>query len=155
MSSRGLIPLAAAAALLSLACGSGSADDDVLAMQSGTSFGFCPPTSYCATTLELTPSSAVLIKTSRAHGDLRRPGTLTTTEWADLVAGVDEEALRALPAVIGCPDCADGGAEWIEVTTADWTKRVTFEHGQAPPALQGLMERVRRIRSRLDRPEGS
>jgi hypothetical protein len=142
--------LVLAPAFLSWSCGNGSpVDMEVMSVRAGTSFGFCVPTAYCETTLEVVDGSAVLTRSSRTLGDVRTPGTLTQGEWEALLAAVDEDTLRALPAVVGCPDCADGGAEWVEVVAADWTKRVTFEYGAAPREIEALAERLRRIRTRL------
>ena len=74
------------------------------------SFGFCPPTVYCSSRLEVSPQEAVL--TSRAakapHRQVRLPGAV---HWTRVSGALDAAGLRALPDVVGCPDCADGGAE--------------------------------------------
>jgi hypothetical protein len=45
--------------------------------------------------------------------------------------------------VIGCPDCADGGGEWIEVSVAGESHRVTFDNGANIEAIQPLIELMR------------
>jgi hypothetical protein len=52
--------------------------------------------------------------------------------------------------VFGCPDCADAGAESVEVFGLDWSKRVTFDHGAPMPELQPLLGRVRALRGRVE-----
>jgi len=152
MRRRSFVPgLAVAQTLLWLGCGSSSpTGPDVLTVQAGTSFGMCPPTAYCQTTLQVTSGSAVFTKVSRELGEVRASAVLAGGEWERLVATVDEGRLRAQPDVIGCPDCADGGAEWVEVTAAGWTKRVTFQKETSPPAIQELVAAVRRIRQGID-----
>ena len=147
---RALLALALASLFPLLACDDSPAGPEVLVVRGGTSFGFCLPTAYCTTTLEITPTTVVLTRTSRALGDLRTTGTLTRAEWESLTRAVDEDRLRALPDVVGCPDCADGGAEFVEVVTADGTKRVTFEFGATLPSIQPLVDQVRAIRRRLE-----
>ena len=51
---------------------------------------------------------------------------------------VDWEAFNALEEVIGCPDCADGGGQWIEIARGNETYRVTYEYGNPPALLQPL-----------------
>jgi hypothetical protein len=148
------LPLAAA--LLGAACHSSPTEPEVLTVRSGTFFGMCPPGAYCETTLEVASGSAVLTTIHRGGGsNIVIAGTLAAGEWAALIATVDEGRLRSLPAIIGCPDCADGGAEWIEVTTSGWTKKVTFEFGSSPGGMEALATRVRSIRARLNPPAGS
>jgi hypothetical protein len=47
---------------------------------------------------------------------------------------------------IGCPDCADGGAEWIQVDWIDESKRVTFENGRMVEGIEKLIEKLRQMR---------
>jgi hypothetical protein len=139
--------LALAQVVLLLGCGEASlTGPEGLVVRGGTSFGFCAPTSYCITQLDITGGEAVFTRTSRAGSELREERTLSQREWRDLVAAVDEGRLRALPDVIGCPDCADGGAEFIEVVTAEWTKRVTFEYNADVPGIDDLLRQVRALR---------
>lgn len=51
---------------------------------------------------------------------------------------VNWDAFTALEEVIGCPDCADGGGQWIEITRDNETYKVTYEFGNPPPPLQPL-----------------
>jgi hypothetical protein len=134
---------------LGLGCSSPT-DPEVLTIRGGTSFGFCAPTAYCETTVQITPGSAAFTKKSRSLGEVQASATLARGVWERLVDAVDEEQLRALPAVVGCPDCADGGAEWVEVTTEGWTHRVTFEFGSAPESIEKLVIEVRRIREDIE-----
>jgi hypothetical protein len=67
---------------------------------------------------------------------------------------VDRRQLEALPAVLGCPDCADAGAESLEVVATEWRKDVLFDYGAAVPALQPLLDKVRIVRRRLESTAG-
>ena len=78
-----------------------------------------------------------------------RTAAITAEEWSTLTAAVDRQRFEALPGTVGCPDCADGGAESLEVVSADWQRRVTFEFGAVMPELQPLLDRVRGLRQRF------
>lgn len=133
-----------------IACGtSPSAATAVTTIRSTTSFGFC--LGYCRTTLEITEAGLTYIEQA-PRGDLptvRRTGAVSASEWQALVAALDRSKIEALPETLGCPDCADGGAESIEVVGPDWRKSVTFEFGATIPDLQPLLDRVRALRGRF------
>jgi len=134
---------------LMAACGSPTRPADVLQVRATTSFGFC--VGYCRTTLEITPTEAVYTREGwRGEPPIVRREPLAAAEWSDLTRAVDRDGLGALPDVIGCPDCADAGAESVGVVAADWTKTVTFDHGADVPTIQPLLERVRVIRRRFE-----
>ena len=140
-----------AAALAAAACTSSPAGpDEVSVIRATTSFGFC--LGYCKTTLEITADGLTYIEEATRSGELppvRRTAPVSAAEWEALVAALDRGKIEALPETLGCPDCADGGAESIEVIGADWRKSVTFEFGATIPELQPLLERVRTLRSRF------
>ena len=144
------ILMVAVALCAAIACAtSPSGATAVTAIRATTSFGFC--LGYCRTTLEITEAGITYIEEA-PRGDLpavRRTAALSSSEWEALVDAVDRRAIEALPETIGCPDCADGGAESLEVTGADWRKGVTFEHGATIPQLQPLLSRVRTLRTRF------
>jgi hypothetical protein len=46
----------------------------------------------------------------------------------------------------GCPDCADGGAEWLEIDG----KRVTLEFRSDLEPIRPLLQQVRALRARFE-----
>lgn len=116
---------------------------------SNTSFGFCAPSAYCVTRLELRSDGALYVEESRSLAARQVRAALTAAEWQALVNTLDEARLRALPAVVGCPDCADGGAETLTAVVNGRTTTVTFEYGRDLPGLESLLQRVRVLRARL------
>jgi hypothetical protein len=149
--SRSVLSTAFALLVVSLftACGSPSQPSDVLQVRATTSFGFC--VGYCRTTLEITPTEAVYTREGwRGEPPIVRREPLASSDWSDLTRAVDRDRLGALPDVIGCPDCADAGAESVGVVAVDWTKTVTFDHGAVVPTIQSLLGRVRAIRGRFE-----
>ena len=150
-----LVVLSASIGLTLTGCGGGEpagpSPAGVEAIRSTTSFGFC--VGYCRSALEITAERATyrLVDPRSERPDLERTVPITAAEWLDLRSAVSRSQLEALPTVIGCPDCADGGAESLEVAADGWSRAVTFEY-QAPVAqLQPLLDRVRTVRQRLHR----
>ena len=120
-------------------------------IQSGTSFGMCA--GYCTTLLTVNGATATFLETSRGgRGDPQLPDRtrtleLTAREQADLYAALDTAAVHALAGVHGCPDCADGGAEYIELGRT----RVTFENGRELAPIAPLQRQIRALRARFPR----
>lgn len=120
---------------------------------STTSFGMC--VGYCSTRLELAAGQAVLVRESRGgRGGASLPSQrlsakLDAREWDEIVRLAAAAKFDGLPEVIGCPDCADGGAESLSVEGASGTKTVKFDHGAKVEALQPLLDRAREWRVKL------
>jgi hypothetical protein len=153
--------LAALAFALTLsACASAAPQSaGVTRVVSTTSFGMC--IGYCRTRLEITEGEAVLIREARGGRGAPDPAQipqrystpLTPAEWQEiqrLAANVDFDAL---PETVGCPDCADGGAEGLTVEGPGGAESVSLEFRASIPQAQPLLDRVRALRERLT-PEG-
>jgi hypothetical protein len=146
--------LAAVAALSLTACESAVTKPNGIAkVVSTTSFGMCA--GYCKTTLTITEKEAVLVREAWGRGaganlpTQRHATPLGAQEWADIAAAATSAKIDGLPDVIGCPDCADGGAETLTVVGEGRNKTVKFDHGAALPEAQALLDRVRALRTRL------
>jgi hypothetical protein len=144
----------ALAAVLSLsACAGAPTQASVRQVVSTTSFGMC--VGYCSTRLELSEGGAVLTRSARGGRggsanlpDQRFEAHLTAVEWREISDLAAHTNLNGLPDTIGCPDCADGGAE--SLTIAGATERtITFDHGATIAQAQPLLERVRALRMQL------
>ncbi len=120
----------------------------LLSIRFGTTFGFC--LGYCNETLTLDAATMEMSRTGRGENgtlpELRFQLVQDSTRWSALVSKWQESSSRfsELDEVIGCPDCTDGGAEWIEVRTSGGTKKVTYEYGSE---LDGLGDFQRHLRS--------
>jgi len=156
MTRGGFFGLAVVAALGLAACGGGAgAPSGVARVVSTTSFGMC--VGYCSTRLEISEGGAVLVRSARGGRggaelpDQRFTQNLSAEEWGEIARLATEAQIDALPGTIGCPDCADGGAEslTIERAGAGGAKTITFEHGAAIGEAQGLLDRVRALRASL------
>ncbi len=129
---------------------SGGEEAELLRIASGTSFGFC--IGYCSTELDM--DSTAFRYVQRGRGDVKPSypdrtiyASFDSTVWRILQAAFDWEKFAALDSVLGCPDCNDGGAEWVEVETSAGRKRVTFEFGKPLPGLDDFIATLRNARS--------
>lgn len=122
-------------------------DSNTTFISSGTSFGECA--GYC--TREIVISQDGLVYTASSWDTLNYPVLdtsleITSTEWSNLIALVDLSVLQGFEDVVGCPDCADGGAEWIQVVTQEDSKKITFEYGDTLDGIQPLINQLRLYR---------
>jgi len=131
-----------------------AACDDVTAPRTGTvitsgfSFGEC--LGFCFQETSIMGVRATYVQRDYGSGEtMEGDARLDLEAWQELVQSVDMPALIALPDVIGCPDCADGGAEWIEVVRDGVRKRVTFEFGHEIPTIQLLLTAARTQRTAI------
>ena len=140
-----------------------SFDDDseqetVLIIRSGESFGFCA--GYCFHELELRDSVTRI--TSKGWIQEQVPDRRAEEEtdervWGEIQSLLDLDAFRQMDEVYGCPDCADGGSEWVEIEDDSSVQRVTFEYGKSPEDLQLLFDELRVLRTEWKKrnfPEG-
>ncbi len=136
------------------ACAGGvAAPATVRKIVSTTSFGMC--VGYCTTRLEISEGEAVLVREARGGrgaSDLpeqRFSATLSEGEWQEITHLAANTNLGGLPPVLGCPDCADGGAESLMIVVTEGSRSVTFEHGADIKQAQPLLDRVRALRARM------
>lgn len=138
--------------LLPVISTSGLGRRDIVSISSGTSFGFC--IGYCRRSIDIQRDAQRLTARKEPnfpqaqYPPVIKQYPFSSNQWGNLVSLVDPQGFRALSETIGCPDCADGGAEWIEIKWPTVTKRVTFEFGQTIPGFEQLVEALRRIRKR-------
>ena len=111
---------------------------------------------YCTTRLEISPGRAVLIREARGGRggpqnlpEQRFTAVLTPDEWDSIATLATNTDLSGLPPLIGCPDCADGGAESLTIVAAGQPQSVAFEFNASIAQAQPLLERVRALRTRL------
>jgi hypothetical protein len=122
---------------------------DTPSIKYGTSFGEC--VGHCVIDMEVTAESAYLI--TYGWNNSVTPITKSTSfqeeQYQTLLDMIDGTKFLALDPVIGCPDCADGGAEWIEMTLGTRTKKVTFEYGASIDGINDVIVELRKLRLQL------
>ena len=64
-------------------------------------------------------------------------------DWKQLVKSIDYTKFAELDTIVGCPDCADGGAEWVEIKSGNRKHRVVFEYSHAPQATKHYIAALR------------
>jgi len=118
-------------------------------VRTGTEFGECG--GWCYKELEIQGTLATFQLRQHYPGTAESLGAalISPDKWRHLERTIDMDALAAVAGVIGCPDCSDGGAEWIEVEHAGARKRVTFEWCDSVPAIQPLVDAARELREEI------
>src|SRR5262245_45169701 len=100
------------------------AQEDVV-IRWGTSFGMC--VGYCVEGLEVVQT---VVRLTRRGWVPSQPPALVEEQplgEADrraLLQRLESVRIESLQEVYGCPDCADGGSEWVELETNGSRKRV-------------------------------
>lgn len=118
-------------------------NDEIVEVRSGQSFGMC--IGKCHNELIITGNKVTLKQIERKE----RGGETSTYEFTENAAlqtlleeinKIDQTKFMALDETYGCPDCADGGAEWLEVTfKGKEPKKVTFEYGKTIPGFEKIV----------------
>lgn len=109
----------------------------------GSSFGMC--VGYCSNNLLISDLKLTFSKSKNGQTADTKTCSKTISE-ADINAIKKElnlEKISALPEVIGCPDCADGGAEWIAISADGKQYKITYEYGKAPKELEAAVARLK------------
>lgn len=125
---------------------------EIQSINTGTSFGFCM--GYCTREATFNSEKVVVSKSStRSVSDSSYPTvtkeqSFSQNDWNNLVSLVDLNKFNSLEERIGCPDCADGGSEWIDITSKNGKKRVTFEYNKDVPEIQTLVTKIRELRNK-------
>ena len=118
---------------------------EIESIEYGTSFGEC--TGYCINSIEITSSQITFTSTgwdfSENLSDISITVDHTSEEWNDLINSINYLAFRNLEEVIGCPDCEDGGAEWVKIVANGVSHKVTFEFGNEPEELEEIIDDLR------------
>jgi len=116
----------------------------------GTSFGECE--GYCVKTITIEEASINFQQTA-LNEKLKYPDV----DCDDFFPGFETLKLEIdladfckMEAEIGCPDCADGGAEWVEISNATHALRVTFEYNNAPEEFSRFIENLRFYLQRME-----
>lgn len=110
----------------------------------GTSFGMC--VGYCTNAMVLKSGSVIYSRSgwNDQVTPIKCTENLTQISWDSFKKTVDLSKFFSLPEIIGCPDCADGGAEWLEIEEFSGKKyKVTFEYGNAPEELKNAVAALR------------
>ena len=121
---------------------------DALTIRTGTSFGMC--VGYCQNDYVFTGTSATLTQNgtrTQAQSPTRTCQTIISpAEWETLKSLTNIDTFSSKAETLGCPDCADGGAEYIELQAGDRKHRVTFEYNKTILGFEPLVDALRKRR---------
>jgi hypothetical protein len=126
--------------------------EEILLIKHGYTFGRC--VGYCN---KETTFSQVQVRHIQYNRDtLKNPPKISekkilAEDFKALCTSVDLTAFLQMEERIGCPDCADQGAEYVEIVTSKQTKRVTFEPGKPVPILDSLLIKLRAGTMQMER----
>ena len=124
--------------------------NDVHSIAGGLSFGMC--FGYCQQSINATSDPLQIVFSKAAHfahdtyPPIQQSYSISSDQWNELISLLNLKIFAALSNIIGCPDCADGGAEWIQVNWIGGSKRVTFEYGRTINGIEEFIERLRQLR---------
>jgi hypothetical protein len=134
--------------LLVSSCTNDAGYKNITRLNYGTSFGEC--VGFCKHEVTIRSNKA----TFTCYSIYPTAQTLTKTDsikitTLDSIYSLNTSTFFNLPETIGCPDCADGGAEWLEVELTNGTKhKVTFEYQHEPTSLQNQIQKLREVLSK-------
>lgn len=119
--------------------------DTIDQIKYGTSFGFC--VGYCNQNITLSNSEIIYKKESWTESNdyptLEETKTINTGDWTSLSNTFNFNTFSQLDETYGCPDCTDGGAEWIEITHEGKVHKITFEYKNEPEVLKKYVSILR------------
>ena len=114
----------------------------------GTSFGEC--WGYCIFQLVIENGEANFVAynwwDNLSFPDLSVNETYSSSEWNNVLNNININDFFELDEEYGCPDCADGGAEWIELTINGNTHKVTFEAYTEVEGIEEIILILRELR---------
>ncbi|GKS67548.1 hypothetical protein YTPLAS73_10950 [Nitrosarchaeum sp.] len=117
-------------------------------IKTGTNSGFC--LGYCSKEFVIMPEKITYTQSGRDVPDKTKHIPFSKSSWNELVNLVDFKKFDSLPDRIGCPGCADAPVEWIEIKSANKTKKIEFESGDNIPEIKKLILTLEKIRSPIE-----
>lgn len=126
---------------------------DVVQVKSGQAFGMCVGT--CRSELVISATQATLLQreTPERGGDPidhKNSANASLAKLHSLFKDFPSAEFKRLQDVYGCPDCADGGVEWLEVKFSDGsTKKVSIEYGSKLAGFDEIISALRTERLSL------
>ena len=132
--------------LMSISCQKKDEDESsIIQINYGTSFGMC--IGYCKKEVYIKSGNVTYKHSGWMDSIITKTcsDSLPQENWSSLLSGLDTKKFFDLPGTIGCPDCADGGAEYVEIETFSGDKhKVTFEYLKEPELLKNTITDLRK-----------
>lgn len=126
-------------------------ENEIEFIKYGTSFGFCK--GYCFKELTITKEKIYVHQIWWQKGkrdtinypDKRAIVINEIEDWNLLNSKINKDIFNNLPSIIGCPDCDDGGSEWMEISRKGNIRKVTFEYGKSINQINDVLQELRLI----------
>lgn len=130
--------------------------NNIMYIKTGTYFGQCA--GYCQEEFTITQNKIIYLSKSGGRGgnnfpDITKERTISIDDYNNLSKLIDIKKFKSLPERIGCPDCDDGGGEWLEIKDDNSTKRIDFVYSKSVPEIKDLLEKLRAIRKESKNPD--
>jgi len=109
----------------------------------GSNFGFC--FDYC-TKQSLAEKQILQLSATSRQADqppIEQVMEIGLPDWEHLLILAEHSEIEGFKEVIGCPDCADGGSEWIRVWRGEDSRKVTFPYGEPPEPMAEMVDLMR------------
>jgi len=133
-------------ALFLTTCSDDINPENIKTIKYGTSFGMC--IGYCKHEMKVNSNKIEYNSSGWQENVIAKSKTesIEVSTWKSLNSAIDVQSFFELPETIGCPDCADGGAEWIEIelNNSD-THKVVFEYYHEPEILKNKINKFREL----------
>jgi len=125
-------------------------NEEIISVLHGTNFGHCR--GYCRKEAVFMENQIEYIESSvdSAKNPVKVENFKNDSSWKKITDKIDWEKFKSLQESYGCPDCADGGSEYIEIKTTNGTKRVTIEFGKNLIELEPLLTELRSQRKNME-----
>jgi len=122
-------------------------------IKTGTYAGFC--LGYCVQDFVITSEKITYSQNGWDYvADVReelpakiKEVQISESTWQELVDSIDLQKFNSLPERIGCPGCADGIVEWIEISDGKKDKKIEFEPKDNVLEIDQLVTVLREIRN--------
>lgn len=112
----------------------------------GTHFGHCR--GICRKELHLSDGKTWTVQAGndlKTNPEEKQELPFDKKSWNQLTVSIDWNTFNKLQEVIGCPDCADGGTEYITITTGTEKKTVKFEYGSQQEMMEPYLNQLREL----------
>lgn len=109
------------------------------------SFGMCG--GYCFSTIRVDQAKTSISRTSlrneKNYPPIYKEYPTNQNFWKKLTTLIDAEKIEKIANRIGCPDCADGGAETVTVIINGVAKNIEYEYGFPPLDISEIAKEMK------------
>ena len=119
--------------------------EKIVSIHHGKSFGMCD--GFCISVISYTENNKVRLQKKWRSDETKSDTTeLQIHEWNSIVDLINLDTFFNLNEIYGCPDCTDGGSEWIEIKTTNRNYKVTYDYGKDEiPEIEKLIHKLRQL----------